>query len=107
VLTIMVVAQHGMIVGGGLVGDVDVSYLADTVLLLRYFENRGEIKQAISVFKKRTGEHERTLRELRISAEGIAVGEPLREFRGVMTGVPQYEGQSTMLRGESKGDAGA
>jgi len=107
VLTIMVVAQHGMIVGGGLVGDVDVSYLADTVLLLRYFETPGEIKQAISVFKKRTGAHERTLRELRISSEGIAVGEPLREFRGVMTGVPQYEGQSVMLPGERKGDAGA
>src|SRR4029079_12281845 len=64
VLTLMVVAQHGMIVKGGIDGDVDVSYLADTVLLFRYFEARGEIKQAISVFKKRTGEHERALREL-------------------------------------------
>lgn len=98
VSTLMVVAQHGMIVGGGMAGDVDVSYLADTVLLFRYFESKGEIKQAISVFKKRTGEHERTLREMRISAKGISVGEPLRGFRGVMTGVPQYEGKAEMLR---------
>jgi circadian clock protein KaiC len=97
VLTLLVVAQHGMIVGGGSVGDVDVSYLADTVLLFRYFEARGEIRQAVSVFKKRTGEHERTLRELRISSKGVAVGELLRAFRGVMTGVPQYEGDTTML----------
>jgi circadian clock protein KaiC len=97
VLTLMVVAQHGMIVGSGMAGEVDVSYLADTVLLFRYFEAQGEIKQAISVFKKRTGAHERTLRELRISSTGVTVGEPLREFRGIMTGVPQYEGTMQML----------
>jgi circadian clock protein KaiC len=97
VVTIMVVAQHGMLVGTGSGGDVDVSYLADTVLLFRYFESRGEILQALSVFKKRTGSHERTLRQLKISEKGVAVGEPLREFRGVMTGVPQYEGKSEML----------
>lgn len=96
VLTILVVAQHGMIVGAGAGGEVDVSYLADTVLLFRYFESRGEIKQALSVFKKRTGEHERTLRELLISARGVKVGEPLTEFRGVMTGVPQYEGKAVL-----------
>lgn len=97
IVTIMVVAQHGMIVGtvGG--GEIDVSYLADTVLLFRYFESRGEILQALSVFKKRTGSHERTLRQLKISGNGVAVGDPLREFRGVMTGVPQYEGKSEML----------
>jgi circadian clock protein KaiC len=97
VVTLTVVAQHGMIVGGAMPGEVDVSYLADTVLLFRYFEARGEIRQAVSVFKKRTGEHERTLRELRISSGGVAVGEPLREFHGVMTGVPQYEGDTVML----------
>ncbi|MBN9517646.1 AAA family ATPase [bacterium] len=99
ILTIMVVAQHGMIVGGGMAGDVDVSYLADTVLLFRYFEAVGEIKQAVSVFKKRTGEHERSLRELKISASGVAVGDALTEFRGVMTGVPQYGGKAPMLPG--------
>jgi len=103
VLTMMVVAQHGMIVGGGIAGDVDVSYLADTVLLFRYFEARGEIKQAVSVFKKRTGEHERTLREMKISSKGLAVGAPLREFRGVMTGVPQYEGNAEMLPDAKRG----
>jgi circadian clock protein KaiC len=103
VTTMMVVAQHGMIVGGGTAGDIDVSYLADTVLLLRYFEARGEIRQAISVFKKRTGAHERTLRELGISARGLTVGEPLREFRGVMTGVPQYEGEAEMLPDAKRG----
>jgi circadian clock protein KaiC len=97
VVTIMVVAQHGMIVGTAGGGDVDVSYLADTVLLFRYFEARGEILQALSVFKKRTGSHERTLRQLKISEKGVAVGDPLKEFRGVMTGVPQYEGKSDML----------
>ena len=101
VTTLMVVAQHGMVLGGS--GDVDVSYLADTVLLLRYFEARGEIRQAVSVFKKRTGAHERTLRELRISSSGVAVGEPLSEFRGVMTGVPQYVGETEMLPGPKGG----
>jgi circadian clock protein KaiC len=92
VLTIIVVAQHGMLhAAPG--GDFDVSYLADSVLLFRYFETRGEIKQAISVFKHRTGSHQRSIRELRIDSAGVHVGEPLREFRGIMTGVPQYEGQ--------------
>jgi circadian clock protein KaiC len=92
VLTLMVVAQHGMLLAGGSMGDLDVSYLADSVILFRYFEARGEIRQAISVFKKRTGAHERTLRQLRISGSGLAVGEPLREFRGIMSGIPVYEG---------------
>jgi circadian clock protein KaiC len=95
--TMLVVAQHGMLASGVNSGDVDVSYLADTVLLFRYFEASGEIRRALSVFKKRTGAHERTVRELRISAEGLAVGQPLREFRGIMTGVPQYVGKSSLL----------
>ena len=97
VLTIMVVAQHGVIMGSGTTGEVDVSYLADSVLLFRYFEANGEILQAISVFKKRSGPHERTVRELKIDSTGVQVGEPLREFRGIMTGVPQYEGSVKML----------
>jgi circadian clock protein KaiC len=100
VLTIMVVAQHGMIVGDHNGGDVDVSYLADIVLLFRYFEAQGEIKQAVSVFKKRTGMHERTLREMRITSSGLHVGEALREFQGIMTGVPRYEGGTNMLPGD-------
>lgn len=92
VLTIIVVAQHGMLASPPGQGDVDVSYLADTVLLFRYFENRGEVKQAVSVFKQRTGPHERTIRQLQIDSDGVHVGAPLREFRGIMTGVPQYGG---------------
>jgi circadian clock protein KaiC len=91
VLTIIVVAQHGMMASGG-AGEVDVSYLADTVLLFRYFEANGEVNQAISVFKRRTGPHERTIRQLSIDANGVRVGEPLRHFRGIMTGVPQHKG---------------
>ncbi len=91
VVTIMVVAQHGLLLVEG--GQIDVSYLADTVLLFRYFELRGEIRQAISVFKKRTGHHERTLRELQIRHDGVRLGAPLSDFHGVLTGVPTYEPQ--------------
>jgi circadian clock protein KaiC len=97
VLTIIVVAQHGMLVSGA-PGDVDVSYLADSVLLFRYFEAAGEVRQAISVFKKRTGPHDRSIRELFIDEAGFNIGEPLRHFRGVMTGVPQYEAISAPLQ---------
>jgi circadian clock protein KaiC len=90
VLTIIVVAQHGMLLSAASGADMDVSYLADTVLLFRYYEANGEVSQALSVFKKRTGPHERTIRQLRIDSTGVHVGEPLRQFRGIMTGVPQY-----------------
>jgi circadian clock protein KaiC len=93
VLTIIVVAQHGMIVGGTQ-AEMDVSYLADTVLLFRYYEAFGEVCQAVSVFKKRTGPHQRGIRRLTIDERGVSVGEPLRQFRGIMTGVPRYEGDS-------------
>jgi circadian clock protein KaiC len=96
ILTIIVVAQHGMLASGSPSGDIDVSYLADTVLLFRYFEADAAVHQAISVFKKRTGPHERTIRQLRIDETGFAVGEPLREFRGIMTGVPQYAGSAEL-----------
>jgi circadian clock protein KaiC len=69
---------------------VDVSYLADTVLMLRFFEAGGAVRRAISVVKKRTGYHENTIREMRMSAEGITVGEPLNDFQGVLTGVPSF-----------------
>jgi circadian clock protein KaiC len=87
-----------MILGATHGGDqIDVSYLADTVLLFRYFEARGEIQQALSIFKKRTGPHERSLRQLTIAEDGIRVGEPLREFRGIMTGVPAYDGGTPIM----------
>jgi circadian clock protein KaiC len=92
VITIMVLAQQGMI--GSMQSVVDLTYLADTVILHRFFENRGEVKQAISVIKKRSGNHERTIREFRVGADGIHVGPPLRHFHGVLTGVPTFEGPS-------------
>jgi circadian clock protein KaiC len=97
VTTIMVVAQHGFVVGAGPGGELDVSYLADTVLLFRYFESRGEIRQALTVFKHRTGPHERTLRQLKIDRRGVSVGEQLVEFEGIITGVPRYAGSTPML----------
>jgi circadian clock protein KaiC len=87
VLTILVVAQHG-IVGSTLAGPIDVSYLADAVLLFRHFEANGEIRRAVSVFEKRYGDHEKMIRELVITGGGIQVGEPLRGFRGLLTGNP-------------------
>ncbi len=97
VATIMVVAQHGMMVNSPAPSDLDISYLADTVLLFRYFEAAGQIRQAITVFKKRTGSHERSVRELRIDSLGLQVGDPLSDFRGIMTGVPEYEGPVRLL----------
>ncbi len=88
VMTLLVLAQQGL-VGTTMHAQVDISYLADTVVLLRYFEAQGSIRQAISVLKQRTGQHERTLRELTFTPEGIHVGDPLTSFQGVLTGVPQ------------------
>jgi circadian clock protein KaiC len=88
VTTLLVVAQHGML-GSNMQSPVDTSYLADSVVLLRYFEYAGKVKKAISVVKKRSGEHEESIRELRFSREGIHLSEPLARFRGILTGVPQ------------------
>jgi circadian clock protein KaiC len=88
-VTFLILAQHGMV--GPMYSEVDTTYLADTVILLRYFEALGEVRQALSVVKKRTGKHERTIRELRFDG-GIRLGEPLREFQGVLTGVPTIRG---------------
>jgi circadian clock protein KaiC len=96
--TLLLMTQHGM-VGADVNVPVDASYLADSVILLRYFEAFGEVRQAISVIKKRTGKHERTIREMRIE-NGIVVGEPIRHFQGVLTGSPQFVGQTA---GASKG----
>lgn len=85
--TFLTVAQHGLV--GDMRAPVDVTYLADTVLLLRYFEAFGRVRRAISVIKKRTGAHEDTIREYQISSEGITLGEPLMGFQGVLRGVPE------------------
>ena len=87
VITFLVVTQHGLV--GTMQTDFDVSYLADTVILLRYFETKGTIRQAISVVKQRVGTHERTLREFSLGKDGIVIGKPLAAFRGVLTGIPE------------------
>lgn len=91
VVTLVVMAQHGFL-GASMVTPVDVSYLADSVLMLRYFEAEGSVRRALSIVKKRTGAHENTIREMKISSSGLSLGSPLKEFRGVLTGVPLYEG---------------
>ena len=88
VASVLVAAQHGLM-GAQMNAPVDASYLADAVMLLRYFEAEGEVRQAISVIKMRGGEHERTIREFSMKGGRIAVGEPLRDYRGVFTGVPE------------------
>ncbi|HEU0043308.1 ATPase domain-containing protein [Sphingomonas sp.] len=88
--TFLTVAQHGLV--GDMKSPVDVTYLADTVVLLRFFEAVGRVLRAISVIKKRTGAHENTIREYRIGADGITLGEPLSDFQGVLRGVPSYVG---------------
>jgi circadian clock protein KaiC len=86
--TFLTVAQHGLV--GDMKAPIDVTYLADTVILLRYFEAAGRVRRAISVIKKRTSAHEDTIREYRIGGEdGFCLGEPLSNFQGVLRGVPE------------------
>jgi circadian clock protein KaiC len=96
VATIIVGAHQGLI-GTQMSSPVDATYLADAVILLRYFEAHGEVRQAISIVKKRGSTHERTIREFRLDADGIRIGEPLRDFHGVLTGVPTYRGSGADL----------
>lgn len=95
VTTLLTVAQHGLV--GDMKSPVDVTYLADTVILLRYFEALGRVRRAISIIKKRAGLHEDMIREYRISQHGITLGEPLNEFQGVLRGVPTYLGEGQPL----------
>jgi circadian clock protein KaiC len=99
VMTILILTQSGMI--GQMQNPLDLTYLSDTVLLLRYFEMDGEIRRAISAVKKRTGRHESSIREFRISNGGVDVGPRLSGFRGVLTGVPVYEGHEQLMKTET------
>lgn len=94
-MTFLTVAQHGLV--GDMKSPVDVTYLADTVILLRYFEALGRVRRAVSVVKKRTGAHEDTIREFVIGSSGITVGEPLTGFQGVLRGVPSLLGSDERL----------
>jgi circadian clock protein KaiC len=97
--TFLTVAQQGLV--GDMKAPVDVTYLADTVILLRYFEARGRIRRAVSVVKKRTSAHEDTIREYRIGSNGLTFGKPLMEFQGVLRGVPELIGDSYALLKDS------
>jgi circadian clock protein KaiC len=99
--TFLTVAQHGLV--GDMKSPVDVTYLADTVVLLRYFEALGRVRRAISVIKKRTGPHEDTIREYQIGRFGIRLGEPLTGFQGVLRGVPTFVGATPALLGDRGG----
>ena len=96
VTSILTLVQRG-IFGNPVEEAADVSYLADNVVLLRYFEVSGTVRQAVSVVKKRSGNHERTIRECRVGRGGLHVGQPLHEFQGVLTGVPRYVGEAGPL----------
>jgi circadian clock protein KaiC len=96
VASFMVLAQYGLL-GAAMSSPADVSYLADNVLLLRYFEASGEVRQAISVVKRRSGPHERSIREMTLNSGKLIIGEPLKDFVGVLTGTPEYKGGEPLL----------
>jgi circadian clock protein KaiC len=104
IVTVMIMTQHGLV--GGAHAPLDLSFMADTIVILRYFEAGGEVRKAISVLKSRSGNHENTIREYSLSAKnGVTVGEPIRAFQGVLTGVPRFIGKGSVLA-ESEEDAG-
>ncbi len=103
VVSLLILGLHGMM--GDIRQDVDLSYLSDSVVQLRYFEAQGEVRQAISVIKTRTARHERTIREFQIGSNGLQVGEPLREFQGVLTGVPTFSGEGKTLMASMLGSS--
>jgi circadian clock protein KaiC len=100
VLTILVLAQHGLI--GPTHSAIDLSYLSDAVLMLRYFEHAGEVRRALSVVKKRSSAHETSIREFHLGTRGMKIGPPLRHFSGVFTGVPTYTGPADPLLGHDE-----
>jgi circadian clock protein KaiC len=99
VVTILIMAQHGMMAVAE--APVDLSYLADTVVSMRFFEAAGEVRQAVAVIKKRSGHHEKSIREFRLEhGKGIRIGRPLKEFQGILTGSPVFHGKAReMLKG--------
>lgn len=104
VLTILVLAQHGLV--GPMDTPLDISYLSDSVLMLRYFEVAGTVRRALSVVKKRSGNHEHTIREFRLSKNGVSIGPPLTNFSGIFTGTPRYTGDEAPLFPQSTHDDG-
>jgi circadian clock protein KaiC len=104
VVTIFIVAQHGFV--SAVEAPVDLSYLADTVVNVRFFENAGRVRQALSVMKKRSGHHERTIREFQLrQGHGLRIGQPLTQFHGILTGVPLFQGMDEQMM-EQPADGG-
>jgi len=95
VISLTILAQHGLL--GPMQTQIDLSYMADGVILLRFFEAAGEVRQAISVVKKRSGRHERTIREFKITSEGLHIGKPLHEFQGILSGIPTFTGAANKV----------
>jgi circadian clock protein KaiC len=95
IVTILVLGQHGIV--GEVQTDIDISYLSDVMVLFRYFEHQGEVLTALAAVKSRGSAHERTIRQFRLASGGIEVGEALRDFEGVLSGLPTYRGESAML----------
>ncbi|MBJ6120411.1 AAA family ATPase [Sphingomonas sp. BT553] len=105
VVSLLILGLHGVM--GDIRSDVDLSYLSDTVVQLRYFEAHGEVRQAISVIKTRTARHERAIREFQIGSNGLQVGKPLHDFQGVLTGVPTFSGEGKTLMASRMGSMDA
>ena len=93
--TFLTVAQHGLV--GEMRSPVDLTYLADTIILLRYFEASGSVRRAVSISKKRMGRHEGSIREFQIASKGLRLGEPLHDFHGILRGTPTFVGKSDPL----------
>jgi circadian clock protein KaiC len=104
VLTMLVLAQHGLV--GPMDTPLDISYLSDAVLMLRYFEYNGTVRRALSVVKKRSGRHEHTIREFRLSPGGVQLGPPLKGFSGIFSGTPVYTGEESPLLAGDDSQAG-
>jgi circadian clock protein KaiC len=102
VLTILVLAQNGLV--GPMQTPVDISYLSDAVMMLRYFEYSGNVRRALSVVKKRSGNHEHSIREFRLTSAGVLVGPPLTNFNGIFSGTPTYAGDSAPLMSEEQNE---
>lgn len=98
VLTMLILGQHGIV--GEVRSEIDLSYLSDTIVLFRYFESRGHVLKAISVAKSRTTAHQSSIREFRLARGGIQIGQPLKDFEGVLTGLPNYRGSTPLMSGE-------
>jgi circadian clock protein KaiC len=98
VITVLILGQHGIV--GEVRSEVDLSYLSDTIVLFRYFESRGSVYKALSVAKSRTTPHEASIREFRLGPTGVKIGEPLKDFEGVLSGLPNYRGATPLMAAE-------